>query len=248
MEYLIAKNRRYWIAANSRGSYKCKFNRAAKLACRYDELYKKFTWMAEKGETSQTETHRLAVATLLMMQTGVRVGNEGSAEGYMTKPHPYSKKEPEFVQTYGLTTLENSHVTVKPRKLHLNFVGKKQVENSFVVTDKNLIKWIKALAKNNDKLLFNITAYQLTKFIKKYVGKQFSPKDFRCMVANMTAYEYIEENVEDFSTKKQLNTFYKNLFIHVSEKLCNTPGVCKKSYVSPGLYDFLIENYMNTKK
>ena len=213
-------------------SYTNKWNRAVKLAYRFEELSNKFDGMIERGK-GLTENARLALACKMMMYTGIRIGNEDSAEGYMTKPHPNSKVEPMFVQTYGLTTLLKEHCVVKGRKVEFLFLGKKHVDNYFEVSG-SLARQIKELLCNyNDEKVFGITNYQLTKFIKKYVGRQFTPKDFRTMKANMYAWEKLEEicEREQPTTKRAYNAEVKEVAEYVSGKLNNTPGVCKKNYI-----------------
>ena len=192
----------YGFCRSAKANYEDKHNRMVKLATRFD-------------------TARCALACKMMMYTGIRIGNEGSAEGYITKPHPNSKKEPEFVQTYGLTTLLPEHVLVKGRKVYLNFIGKKQVENSFTLSGE-LAKQVKEVLKTVEQgeTLFEITEYELTKFIKRYVGRRFTPKDFRTLRANM----------------------------YVSEHLNNTPGVCKASYIDSMLWDEVAEQRPVTKR
>lgn len=233
------------FAANSRGQYSDKFNRAAKLAVNYKQLENKMYGLAERGILSNTETSRCAVACILMMQTGIRIGNETSAEGYMTKPHPNSKKESEFAQTFGLTTLRAEHVNVKPSGIVMDFTGKKQIHNSFKVQCNLLSSWVKHLKKMEMPTLFGISDYQLTKFVKKYVGKQYTPKDFRTMKANLVAGEFVAKNFKVCETKKEFNGLLKDMYETVSTHLHNTPGVCKRSYVSEMLGEYLMITYLN---
>lgn len=229
-----------------KGSNTNKFNRAAKLASIFNELDDKMSRFVERGGVSMHA--RCALAIRLMMHTGIRVGNEGSAEGYMTKPHPNSKKLPEFVKTYGLTTITKDHIQFARGKCYMNFVGKKQVDNSFELFS-DLAAQVKILYRyfqnesKNDLSLFGVTAYELTKFIKKYVGRQFSPKDFRTMRANIEAFYKVSEILdrEVPTTKKQLNEEIREVASHVSECLNNTVGVCKKSYIDDMLFVYLIE-------
>lgn len=231
----------YQIWRSIGNSYSDKFNRVAKLTNQFESLSKKMDRMISRGN-GVSPTARLALAVKLMMYTGIRIGNEGSAEGYMTKPHPNSKKQAEFVQTYGLTTLLPEHVILAPRRVCINFVGKKQVENSIVVTGL-LAKQVRQLYKYSDETLFDITAYELTKFIKKTVGQQFTPKDFRTMRANMVASQVIDEIAERESptTKREFNAEVKEIAVRVSEELNNTPGVCKASYIDPVVWDYFTE-------
>lgn len=240
----------YGFCRSAKASYDDKHNRMVKLAVKFEELSEKFDRMIEKGDYV-TDMARCALACKMMMFTGIRIGNESSAEGYVTKPHPNSKKEPEFVKTYGLTTLLPEHVLVKGRKVYLNFIGKKQVENSFVLTGE-LAKQVKEVLKTVEQgeTLFEITEYELTKFIKKYVGRRFTPKDFRTLRANMYAYEKFEEicGRELPSTKREYNAEVKEIATYVSEHLNNTPGVCKASYIDSCLWDEVADARPVTKR
>lgn len=240
----------YGFCRSPRASYDDKFNRMVKLATMFEELSDKFDRMIEKG-SYVTDMARCALACKMMMYTGIRIGNEGSAEGYITKPHPNSKKEPEFVQTYGLTTLLPEHVMVKGSKVYLNFIGKKQVENSFILTG-DLAKQVKEVLKTVEQgeTLFEVTEYELTKFIKRYVGRRFTPKDFRTMRANMYAWEKFSEicKRELPSTKKEFNAEVKEIATFVSEHLNNTPGVCKVSYIDADFWAEVADARPVTKK
>lgn len=224
-------------------SYKCsndhKHKRMVKIAVRFSELSEKFDRMIEKGNYVSLYA-RCALACKMMMYTGIRIGNEGSAEGYMTKPHPNSKKEPEFVQTYGLTTLLPEHVMVDmDGSVHLNFLGKKQVENSFTVKGLLAAQVREVLSTVGEgETLFEVTVRDLTQFIKRHVGRQFTPKDFRTLRANMCAYEKFSEILKRPlpATKSEFNAEVKEICTYVSENLNNTPGVCKKSYIDALLW------------
>lgn len=240
----------YVFCKSLNAGYDDKFKRMVKLAARFDELSEKFNRMIAKGQYV-TDTARCALACKMMMHTGIRIGNEGSAEGYITKPHPNSKKEPEFVQTYGLTTLLPQHVLVKGRKVYLNFIGKKSVENSFTLTGE-LAKQVKEVLKTVEQgeTLFEVREYELTKFIKRYVGRRFTPKDFRTLRANMYAWEKFEEirQRELPSTKTEFNKEVKEVCTYVSEHLNNTPGVCKKSYIDGDLWELMAEQRPVTRR
>jgi len=215
-----------------------RFNRVTKLASKFEKLSKKFDGMIKRGGSSSRQA-QLALACKLMMYTGIRVGNEGSAEGYVTKPHPNSKAEPKFVQTYGLTTLKKEHVILAPRRVCLNFIGKKQVENSFVLSGE-LGKQVRSLYKIAEETLFDISAEEIRKFIKVSVGDVFTPKDFRTMRANMYAMEMITEisERETPNRKSEFNKEIKEVASFVAEQLNNTAGVCKASYIDPMVWEY----------
>ena len=250
MELMEINGESYGFCRSINCSYSDRHNRATKLAYRFNELSDKFDGMIKRGGYSLNS--RLALCCKMMMYTGIRIGNENSAEGYVTKPHPNSKKEPEFVRTYGLTTLLPEHCLVaRNGEVHLNFIGKKQVENSFTVKG-SLAKQVRDLLKISEQgePLFGVTVYELTKFVKKYVGKHFSPKDFRTMRANMYAWEKFMEICERElpSTKTEFNKEVKEIATYVSEHLNNTPGVCKASYIDSMLWDEVAEQRPVTKR
>lgn len=239
---IVIGNTEYKFCRPTGGNYQNKFNRAVKIAVQFESLVEKFDRMVSKGK-GVSEQARLALACKLMMFTGIRVGNEDSAEGYVTKPHPNSKVEPKFVQTYGLTTLKPEHIIIAPRKVCLNFIGKKSVENSFRLTGK-LAKQIKYLYDNNNTdTLFDISAYKLTKFIQTYCNRHLTAKDFRTMKANMCAYEMLQEidQYEIPTTKRELASEMKSITVFVAENLNNTPGVCKASYIDPKFWEYAIK-------
>ena len=247
--YVDIFGQEYGFCRSAKGNYSDKFNRMVKLATMFEQLSEKFDGMISRGGFV-TDNARMALACKMMMFTGIRIGNEGSAEGYMTKPHPMSKEEPKFVQTYGLTTLLKQHVQVKGRKVFFYFLGKKHVDNTFEIGG-DLARQIKSFLKMYDgNTLFDITAYQLTKFIKKYVGQAFKPKDFRTMKANMLAYEILDEICErDLpTTKRDYNAEVKEICTYVSEHLNNTPSVCKTSYIDSQIWDEFAEVRPVTKK
>ena len=237
----------YVFAKSVNAGFDDKQKRAVKLASKFEELDKKFDGMIERGNYI-TDTARCALACKMMMHTGIRIGNESSSEGYMTNPHPNSKKKPEFVKTYGLTTLLPNHIQVQRGKAYVNFLGKKSVENSFCIGG-TLAKQIKEVLStvSDGETFLEVTAYELTKFIKRYVGRKFTPKDFRTMRANMYANEKMLELMkhEAPTTKREYNAEVREVCEYVSEKLNNTPGVCKKSYIDGDLWAIYEENRLN---
>lgn len=238
----------YGFCRSAKASYSDKHNRAVKLATMFESLSAKFDGMIIRGQYT-SDNARLALACKLMLYTGIRIGNEGSAEGYMTTPHPNSKEKPQFVQTYGLTTMLAEHVVEKRKRIQFMFLGKRHVDNFFEVTG-DLAKQMKQYLKVYEgQTLFDITAYELTKFIKKYVGKQFTPKDLRTLRANMLAYDKLMEITERElpRTKTEFNAEVKEIAMYVAEHLNNTAGVCKKNYIDCYFWDAVAEERPITK-
>lgn len=227
------------IFADNNADINNKFNRAATLAYMFNSLESAFT---SEINNPQSKVINYCVACLMLMHTGIRVGNEDSAEGYMTNPHPNQKdKVSEFVQTFGLTTLKKEHFIVKNDKIELFFLGKKSVDNFFIINHPVIVSALKVLldkAGENDYVL-GINDRELTSFIKLNVGERFSPKDFRCLRANILAWKFISNIPEAFKKKAYLKLQSSLLFVFVSSMLNNTPSVCKKNYVSPNITNYL---------
>jgi len=230
-----------------KGSNGNKYNRAYKLLSQREELSDKFLRLSNRGNYD-TEHAQAAIAVMILMQTGMRIGNESSAEGYHTKPHPNEKDNvSKFVQTYGLTTCLNKHVkiNVKEGTVEFNFLGKKSVGNYYLITDKKLAWaiWNMQQSKNREVApttkFLDVDAYQMTKFIKRYVGRVYSPKDFRTMVANELAVDILT-NSSPPSDKKSWRMLVTDTCTRVSEQLNNTPAVCKRNYINSALFDSLL--------
>ena len=222
-----------------RGNNSNKFNRVNKLAAQYNPLRTKMVGMVERGNLDTLHS-RCALCVLFLMETGIRIGNEGSAEGYHTVPHPHAKnQESKFVQTYGLLTLLRKHVKSGAGGVRFEFVGKKQVDNKFHLPV-YLAAYTRILHKERPphEPFFGVTVYELNKFIKKYVGKEFSAKDFRTLRANVYAHNFLKGEIrfEIPETKKEKKALVTHVCTSVSELLNNTPGVVRKSYVCPKLF------------
>lgn len=169
------------LVGPSAGHFKHKHNRARKLLDRWGELEEKFVGMVERGG-GESYTARCAYGLLVMMETGIRIGNETSAEGFVciNKFHPDFGKE---VRTYGLTTLLNEHVVPGRRRFLLSFTGKKLVSQELEVRDPLLVEY--RPRGPAPELWLGISKYELTKFVKKYVGWNFCPKDLRIAKVNL---------------------------------------------------------------
>jgi DNA topoisomerase-1 len=224
-----------FVGGNSRGHFSCKFNRVAKLSQTTKSLEKKLWMMYERGSANATETSRAALATLVMLQTGVRIGNERSAEGYVSLKKETKGKT---VQTYGLCTILPEHVR-GVKNVYLNFSGKREVAQS-IKLDARLSKAVSSLPM--DETVFDLTHYQVTKFVHKYVGKKFMPKDFRTLVANQVAWKFIQ-TLKPADTKKEFKSNLRTLCERVSLQLGNTPAMAKKAYINHELFDYIPTNF-----
>lgn len=225
---------------NPDGSTKVKFNKVAMIASRYVDILGDLQKIIDDDRSTfpVSERFRLAVAFLIIIKTGIRVGNEDSAEGYMTTPHANQKdQESKFVQTYGISTMMRHHIYKQNGLVHFDFIGKKAVENKFIL-DHKLSNLVMQVYDSGFEPLFGIDESMLTSFIKKETSPYFSSKDFRTFRANVFGYNKAI-TLSKPKTKTQHNENVKKVTEFVSQKLNNTPGVVKSSYLDPRLFTYV---------
>ena len=159
--------------------------------------------------------------------------------------HFYTKK----YKTYGSTTLKPEHINYQQNQLHIQFVGKKKVVNYCYLKKPEIIKLMKQLVTSAEpnNFIFRyidnrgkyrpITAGDINRFLKKYDPK-ITVKMFRTWAAN---YIFLEETVKDYRKHKDLNIKVTDMYAKkhvikalkaIANKLHNTPGVSKKSYMN----------------
>jgi DNA topoisomerase IB len=218
-----------------------KFNRYAKLGLMADKTVQLFKTLVQK-DPLRVEA-RLAYACLLMLQHGLRVGNEDSAEGYESQ---LPANLGEFVQTYGVTTLLPEHVTVQRDKLILHFLGKKQVEQNIKVEDPMLVVVGQLYRDNPGATWIGIDLGDLTRFIKDHFGPNFVPKDLRSFFANVTAFDLMRPYLDEAPVMKQdANKELKLLVGGVATGLGNTPAVAKGSYLDARMLEWYVNRRTN---
>jgi DNA topoisomerase IB len=225
-----------------KGSNGTKENRVSKLLHRWSELESKFEGLLARGNGT-TETARLSYACLVMMDTGIRVGNESSSEGFVCE----NKWHPDFgkvVQTFGLTTLQHRHVDPVYRTdgamqgVCLSFTGKKLVGQNLVIRRQSLVTYCPGCGGDDD-LWLNITYPQLYKFVKTRVGDCFSPKDIRATRVNQLFVErFMAGPHEAFMTatkKSDRKKVLNEVFDDVAGTIGHTRAVMKSAYLSTPL-------------
>lgn len=233
----------YW--GNLTGSTKTvdyekgKFNRYAKLGDTAENVIKELSLILKK--LPNKAKGRAAYASLIMLRYGIRTGNKLSAEGYESG---LEKNKGEIVRTFGITTLLNRHVVVKDDRLILNFLGKEQVRHNIIVKDKLLVKYGKKFHDPNDSdgKWLNINYKTLFKFIQDNIGNNFVPKDLRTFRANITAWRHIKKLLKKppHKLKSDAKSEVAEVVEVVANRLGNTTGVAKSSYIDNRMLDWFL--------
>ena len=152
-------------------------------------------------------------------------------------------------RTYGVTTLNKSHVQVRGNRVTFRFRAKGKVQVRTAVVDTELADSIRALLATPDRRLFrfenegeirNLTSRHLNEYVREYMDADFSCKDFRTWGGTLTAAIAFAERgpVEGKAEQKRA---VATVMRTVGERLGNTPAVARTSYVSPAV----IEQYLD---
>jgi len=178
----------------------------------------------------------LAIVIRLINDLCFRVGSETSVKRY---------------RTYGVTTLRNRHLEVKPGgQLIFSFVGKHHIHQRRIITDEELaivMRDLKALGGpkvfeyiGEDGRVYPITARQVNEYIKAATDPEFSAKDFRTWGGTLLAAMQLAEMSEP-ENEKQAKRNIAIAVKRVAEYLGNTPTVCRKCYIHPVVFERYVE-------
>jgi DNA topoisomerase-1 len=179
----------------------------------------------------------LGALVQLLEKTAIRVGNE-----------EYAKQN----NSYGLTTLENRHVEVEGGKAHFHFRGKSGKWHDIDLKDRRLANIIRKLQDLPGQSLFqyqgddgspqNIASGDVNAYLREISGEEFSAKDFRTWAGTVAACAALRElQAEDETVAKR---HVVEAIKTVSQKLGNTPAVCRKSYIHPAILESYLDGTM----
>jgi DNA topoisomerase-1 len=192
--------------------------------------------MAEHMEHDPRDRERVSAVAVRVINLGwFRVGSER-----------YVRES----RTYGITTLNKSHVSVRRSRIVFRFRGKHRALVRTQIVDTELAAAIKdLLALPGGRRLFryewegdiyNLTSKRLNDYIRIYMGEEFTAKDFRTWGGTLlAAVDFAQRGVVETQTeqKRAVAAVMRN----VAERLGNTPAVTRASYVSPAV----VEQYLD---
>ena len=192
--------------------------------------------MAEHMEQDPRDRERVSAIAVRLMNLGwFRVGSER-----------YVRES----RTFGITTLNKSHVSVRGSRIAFRFRGKQRIWVRTQIVDSELADAVKdLLALKGGRRLFryewegdryNLTSKRLNDYIQIYMGEEFTAKDFRTWGGTLLASVAFAERgpVETAAEQKRV---VAAVMRQVAERLGNTPAVTRASYVSPAV----VEQYLD---
>jgi DNA topoisomerase-1 len=156
----------------------------------------------------------------------IRVGNE-----------EYARDNASF----GLTTLRSRHAEVRGSSLKLTFRGKGGKEHSIGLRDKRLARVVRACQDLPGQRLFQyvdedgerqrVDSDDVNGYLRDVMGEEFSAKDFRTWAGTVLAVSELRSRGEATNKGAAVNEAVKE----VAAQLGNTPAVCRKCYIHPGV-------------
>ena len=177
----------------------------------------------------------LAALLRIIDLTGIRVGNEEYARAN---------------SSYGLTTLRARHVRVRGREIELSFRGKSGVARRVRFRDARLARLIVACRALRGRQLFQyldeggrpraVRSEHLNAYLRALTAPRYSVKDFRTWSATVSVALDLRERGPAESQRHAKKTVLEAVR-KAAEYLGNTPTVCRKSYVHPGVFEAYFE-------
>jgi DNA topoisomerase-1 len=174
----------------------------------------------------------LAIVIRLINDLYLRVGSENSVKRY---------------RTYGVTTLRNRHLEIKPGgQLVFSFVGKHHIRHRRIIVDEDLatvMRDLKALGGpklfeyvGEDGRIHPISPRDVNEYIKMATSVEFSAKDFRTWGGTLMAATQLAETGKPEDEKQARHNIVQAVK-NVAEHLGNTPTVCRNCYVHPAIFE-----------
>jgi DNA topoisomerase-1 len=169
----------------------------------------------------------LAAIVQLLETTCIRIGNERYAEEN---------------DSFGLTTLRNRHVKVSGARIEFQFRGKSGKFHRVAVEDDPQLARIVRRCRDlpgqelfqyldDDGTVQSIGSSDVNDYLKEIAGREISTKDFRTWNGSVFVA----------STLRRLErvgvTHMAAAVREASQRLGNTPAICRKSYVHPRVLD-----------
>ncbi|HET6620131.1 MAG TPA: DNA topoisomerase IB [Dongiaceae bacterium] len=171
----------------------------------------------------------LATIAHLLDITLIRIGNDSYARDN---------------DSYGITTLRNSHVRVAGGELRFQFKGKSGKSWRLTMRDRRVAKTIRSCQELPGQQLFQyldddgnalrITSTDVNEYLRGLTGREVTAKDFRTWAGTVLAANLLQEIGPADSAaaaKRQIRAALQR----VAARLGNTVAICRKCYVHPSV-------------
>jgi DNA topoisomerase I len=173
----------------------------------------------------------LAAIVKLLDTTLIRIGNDEYARAN---------------KSYGLTTLKDNHAQVQGETLRFIFTGKSGKKWRLSLKHKRVARIVKQAQdlpgqrlfqyRDEDGAIAHVASNDVNAYLREISGSDITAKDFRTWGATvLAAAELARLAKSDDALTAKANV--KAAIETVAATLGNTPTICRKCYVHPGLIE-----------
>ncbi len=190
--------------------------------------------LADLAAEGAPEERICALAVRLLDLGCFRIGNDVYAEEY---------------GSFGLTTLERTHVRRRGDVLVFRFVGKSGIDHRVEVEDPVAIEVLDVVRRRratDDPCLLafkrgsrwcSLAPEYVNDYIREISGLDVTAKDFRTWHATVLAATVLAETDEPGASKASRKRAVAGAMREVAEFLGNTPALARSAYVDPRVLD-----------
>lgn len=181
-----------------------------------------------------TRAKVLAAVVRLLEVTLIRVGNE-----------EYSRLN----NSFGLTTLRDDHARIRGAQVQFQFRGKSGKQHTVAISDRRLAKIVKRCRDIPGEELFQylddqgqrraVGSADVNEYLRAIAGEDFTAKDFRTFAGTVLAAVALSA-AGPARTQSAGKRAIVDAIKQASERLGNTPSVCRKCYVHPGVLELYL--------
>ena len=184
----------------------------------------------------------LATIVHLLDNTLIRIGNDS-----------YAREN----DSYGITTLRDSHVTIDGGALRFQFKGKSGKTWRLTLRDRRIARIVRSCQELPGQNLFQylddsgdvlrVTSTDVNEHLRALSGREVTAKDFRTWAGTvLTANLLHEAGTPDNATaaKRQIRAALHQ----VAARLGNTVAICRKCYVHPSVLEAYAEGALRLRR
>jgi DNA topoisomerase-1 len=152
-----------------------------------------------------------------------------------------SEKYQKENNTFGITTMRKSHVTILGDSVVFEYRGKRSITQRNVVTTKDLTRFVEKLLETPGPRLFrykedgkwkDVDSHEVNDYIESVAHFPYTAKDFRTWGGTLRAATVLAELGKGKSSSERKKNVVTAVRLVASE-LGNTPAILRKSYVHP---------------
>jgi DNA topoisomerase I len=177
----------------------------------------------------------VAAVVQLLERTLIRVGND-----------EYARDN----QSFGLTTMRDTHAHVTRSTIRFRFKGKSGKFHDIAFADARLARIVRRCQELPGRELFqyldddgkvqDVGSADVNDYLREVTGRDFTAKDFRTWIGTVLAARALHE-MKEFASDAQAKRNVLTAVEAVAEMLGNTRAVCRKCYIHPAIIDSYLD-------